>query len=264
MNIIRNVVAQDQPKAIHNPSTKRTQAETGSRRCAALLRKGHTRLTKALIEGITAPRENRFGEAPKTFEDRVGDSLNLLIRHLEGMPDFGALYAGQRLSELYQAELSREENLAVSRRSVEEDGAILRAYLEPMVSVEELSRFEREYQAACAGLVSEPSRHVRTLFIGDCLLFEITSFLTGALLAEGISIDPYPINSFDPIQLRKIVDRLPEQQYDVIFFSPFSHERLPELGALMNPANQFMRRSELRASVSSIQAQTKYLLDYLS
>ena len=264
MNIIRNVVAQDQPKAIHNPSTKRTQAETGSRRCAALLRKGHTRLTKALIEGITAPRENRFGEAPKTFEDRVGDSLNLLIRHLEGMPDFGALYAGQRLSELYRAELSREENLAVSRRSVEEDGAILRAYLEPMVSVEELSRFEREYQAACAGLVSEPSRHVRTLFIGDCLLFEITSFLTGALLAEGISIDPYPINSFDPIQLRKIVDRLPEQQYDVIFFSPFSHERLPELGALMNPANQFMRRSELRASVSSIQAQTKYLLDYLS
>ena len=81
--------------------------------------------------------------------------------------------------------------------------------------------------------MNETSRRVRTLFIGDCLMFEIMSFLMGALLAEGISIDPYPINPRDPTQLGDILDSLPEQHYDVIIFSPFSHLRLPELGALL-------------------------------
>ena len=152
MSLNGNVVGLCKPDEIDDPRTKAMQFRTVSFRCASLLRKHHASLVKALIAGINRPRENRFEDPPKAFEERVGESLNLLIRHVEGMPDFGELFAGQRLFELYRKEWSREDNLRFSRQSVEEDGIILRAYLARLVSAEELGAFEGAYQSATADL----------------------------------------------------------------------------------------------------------------
>ncbi|MEO7368291.1 MAG: HAD-IIIC family phosphatase, partial [Gemmatimonadaceae bacterium] len=90
------------------------------------------------------------------------------------------------------------------------------------------------------------------------------SFLVGPLMAEGISIDPFPVNSRNPAQLRKILDSLAHQQYDAIFVSPFSHARVPELEALLNPARNLLPQAEIEATVRAVLDQTKSLLDYLS
>jgi FkbH-like protein len=232
-------------------------------RCAFFLRKDHGLLVRRLIAGLDGPRENRFNDPPEEFANRVGEGLTLLTRHVEGVPSFGALYAGQRLFELYHNEWSHEDNLRFARRHVEEDRSILRAHLQRFVTSDELAAFENAYGAATFGLVHKASHHVRTLFIGDCLLVEIASFLMGALLAEGISINPYPVNARDTAQLRQILDALPEQQFDVVMFSPFTHGRVPELEALLYPSRTFGSKPEVAELVNSMLRQTEALLDYL-
>jgi FkbH-like protein len=233
--------------------------------CAMKLREHQASITSALMAGLSGPRTNHFGEDSEVFEARVKDGLDLLIGHVEGRPGFGALYAGARMFELYRPQRSRSENFEIAKRAVEEDLSILLSYLKPIVRDEELAAFKAAYEAATSGFTKQAIRHVRTLIIGDCLTVEIASFLLGSLLAEGISIDPYPINSRDPAQLKQIIDSLDQKDYDVVFFSPFSHTRLPEIEQLLKPANGLMMSSATRSSlVTSILRQTRVLLDYLS
>jgi FkbH-like protein len=233
-------------------------------RCAQLFRANRTALAQALIAGYLSPRDNRFNDPADVFEARVVESCNLLIGHLEGRSNFGELYAGQRTVEIIRPEITREENLAAAERAVEEDRLVFRRFLEPLVNTEDLLAFDTCYNSATASLTTKTERHVRTLFIGDCLMAEIASFLTGPLTEEGISIDPFPINSRDPAGLKRILDSLSSQQYDVIFFSPFSHSRIPELEMFSNPANAFVGRPELEKVTSSIIDQTRALLDYVA
>ena len=86
----------------------------------------------------------------------------------------------------------------------------------------------------------------------------------GALAADDISVDPFPINSRDPAGLRRILGSLAIQKYDVIFFSPFSHSRISEIEYFSNPARAFSPNSELERVASSIIDQTQALLDCLA
>jgi FkbH-like protein len=229
-----------------------------------ILQLNRRKLAQALIAGIDVPRENRFLDPPDVFEARTIEAVNLLIGHLEGRQNFDALYVGQRAMELIQPELTREKNLTACRRSVEQDLQIYREFLRPRIGADQMSTFERGYSSATLGLTTQAKRHVRTLFVGDCLMAEIASFVLGPLAAEGISIDPFPINSKDTAGLRRTLDLLATKQYDVIFFSPFSHSRIPEIEFFSNPKNAFSGRSELDAITSSIIDQTRALMDYLA
>jgi FkbH-like protein len=233
--------------------------------CAMKIRQHKASIASALMAGLSEPRTNHFGEDREVFEARVKDGLELLIGHVEGKPGFGALYAGARMFELYRPQRSRTENFEIAKRAVEEDLSILVNCLKQIVTDEQLATFKACYEAATLGFTKQALRHVRTLIIGDCLTVEIASFLLGSLLAEGISIDPYPINSRDPSQLKQIIDALDQKEYDVVFFSPFSHARLAEIEQLLKPANGLMMSSAARSSlVTSILGQTRPMLDYLS
>ncbi len=70
--------------------------------------------------------------------------------------------------ELYRLELSHQDNLRLSRWSVEEDGSILRVpFAIIIVIAEELDTFERVHEPAAVGLANETSRYLRTVFVGD-------------------------------------------------------------------------------------------------
>lgn len=239
---------------------------TASRRqvCADILRKNHREAVQALINGNGIPRINRFEDPPDVFESRVGDGLNLLIEHLEGRKHFGELYAGQIAIELIRPELPSSENLAVCRAAVSRDLEILRNLLEPLAERADIDYFEAQYRDATASLIINPTRHVRTLFVGDCLMAEVATFLLGPLAKEGISIDPFPINARDPQGLKQALDNLSNQQYDLIFFSPFSHARIQELEIFASPTKGLIAQSELKATVDGLIEQTRALIDYLS
>jgi FkbH-like protein len=235
-----------------------------SQKAASLLRENKSRLIDGLIRGHSQPRTNRFNDPPEVLKERVGEGLNLLIGHLEGRPNFDALYTGQRMTELVYPELSYQDNLRACRAAVDDEAEVLRKNLAPLLDEKELARFEDCYRSATLGLTTEAKRHVRTLFIGDCFLSEIAAFLLGPLAAEGISIDPFSINPRSHSDLKTLLDSLSSQQYDVIFFSPFTHARVAEIEALLSPANCLMPTATLKANVSAVINQTKSILNYLT
>lgn len=234
------------------------------RLCAKILHNNHRRAVQALIRGNGSPRVNRFEDSPEIFEARVGESLNLLIGHLNGRDHFGELYAGQIAIELVRPELTPDENLTTCRVNVTRDLEILKELLKPLADEADIRHFETLYLDATASLTARPTRHVRTLFVGDCLMAEVSTFLLGPLAKNGISIQPFPINARDPEGLRLALNNLSSQQYDMIFFSPFSHARTPELEIFAAPVRLPQTRAALGIHVTAIIEQTGSLIQYLS
>jgi FkbH-like protein len=229
--------------------------------CAKVLRTNYDAIVFSLFGDSGRDTENRFQDSPEQLRQRVRDSLDFLIKHFEGNADFGAIYAGQRNFELTNLQRTRAENLEVCRRSVERDGEIYRRYLAQRVTTGELMAFESEYRRLTRGLVNDASRHIRTLFIGDCMISEILSFVVGPLADEGLSIEPFAINPRDVGQLHRILRDIATKQFDVIFFSPFSHGRLAEVKALLASNRVFSSRANIQALIDSIIDQTQLLLD---
>jgi FkbH-like protein len=236
----------------------------GASGCGDVMRRERPRLIEALTSERPGARVNRFEEPREVFEQRVGETLDLLAGHLEGRRHHDALYAGMRLYELHRPEVDRATNLQASRLSVDHDRQVLRECLSPHLGSGEMQRLESAYDQATAVLLADAPRHVKTLFMGDCLMAEIMAFLVPALLKEGVSIDAFPINSRDVGRLRKTLDALKLQSYDVVFFSPFSHARLPELDALLDPRQALSNRRQIDSLVQSVIEQTRVLLDVLA
>src|SRR5436305_914302 len=232
------------------------------RRCARVMRAARPQLVRALID--EAHRPNRFAEPAEVFERRVDEGLDLLIRHIGGEAAFSALYAGQRLFEIVEPERERDANVQACRAAVEADWAALRHVLAPRLDADALALLERLYRDACGALGTPTKRHVRTLFIGDCLMPEIMSFLVGPLLDEGVSVDPFPLNFRDPRRMRAELDALAGPEPQLVVVSPFSHARLPEIEALLAAATSLAPRRRLQALVDAVIEQTRALLDALA
>src|ERR1700680_1500724 len=188
--------------------------------CAKVLRANQEVIVSSRFGETGRDTENRFQDSDDQLRQRARDSLDFLVRHFEGGTDFGALYAGQRNFELTDLHKTHAENLEACRLSVQRDADIYRRYLAQHVTNHELTAFESEYQRLTRGLINDASRHVRTLFIGDCIMMEILSFVVGPVADEELSIEPFPINPRDVGQLDRILSGLATKQFDVIFFSP--------------------------------------------
>ncbi|MDP9045242.1 MAG: HAD-IIIC family phosphatase [Pseudomonadota bacterium] len=212
-------------------------------------------LISALVSGRPGGRVNRFNEPDEVFKMRIGESIDLLAGLLEGRPHYDSLYLGQRLFELHRADCDRSANLSASRSSVLHDKEILKSHIS--------ADFESIYDEATTPLCADAPTHVRTLFIGDCLMVEVMSFLVGPLLSEGVSIDAFPISPRSATQLHNFLSERKTTDYDVVFISPFSHAPLPEIEALTNPRRAWRNHREVTGLTDSIIKQVGPLLELL-
>ena len=238
----------------------RFRKDPKARVAAALRRHRHT-LVDALLRNDVLP--NRFGETEERFRAQVDDGLELFICALEGREGYAALWAGQRVIDLYEPNLTREANTARTRESLTNERAGIAQALRAHLASADIATFEAAFDQLTRGLGSDAKKHVRTLFVGDCMMAEIASFLIPKCLADGISIDPFPVNSRDPATLKRIIEGL-APSFDVIFVSPFSHARLPELEALLDPRHALDKANTREPAIESILAQTQMLLDLLA
>lgn len=92
--------------------------------CAKILRDHRQALSQALTLGTTHRRENRFNDQPAQLLERAADSLDLLIRYLQGERQAGPIYVSQRVFELTQLERTREANRMECQRAVLEEEKI--------------------------------------------------------------------------------------------------------------------------------------------
>lgn len=199
--------------------------------CAGAFAEVLPELTARLVADPEA-RVNRFGEAQDVFRQRVLEGLELLASALAGNRQAEALYTGQRMFEVVDPARQRDDNLAQGVRVVEKEWAHIVDTVGARWSTDQRTAAEAVYRRATRSLVTRSKRHLNTLLIGDCLMSEVVSFLAGPLIAHGVSFDSFPLNPLTPSQLESQLAKLPSQRFDVIFFSPFSHGRLPEVTAL--------------------------------
>ncbi len=84
------------------------------------------------------------------------------------------------------------------------------------------------------GRLSKPARkNLRVLFMGDCLMAEVLTALTGPCAEAQISISPVQVHERVQVVLRSYIRTLDPSGFDLIFFSPFSHTFLPEYTQLL-------------------------------
>ena len=251
------------PRTLQRPLDRFRKDPKG--RVASALRRHRRYIVEALLHGTDgdAVLPNRFGESEERFRAQVDDGLELFIRALEGREEYAALWAGQRVLDLYDPDQTRETNTATIRKSLASERACVARALRDRVSPEDLKTWEEAFDDLTRGLSRDAKKHVRTLFVGDCMMAEVASFLVPKCLADGISIDPFPVNSRDPAALKRIIEGL-APSFDVIFVSPFSHARLPELEALLDPRHALDKAETRDPTVESILAQTQVLLDLLA
>lgn len=87
------------------------------------------------------------------------------------------------------------------------------------------------------------SKEVHVLFIGDCLQWDIIAGLHGPCLQAGIALTVHTLSHRVPASLRNRLREISSRKYDLVFYSPFSHEFSSEYSHVVHPRSALMRGS---------------------
>ncbi len=107
-------------------------------------------------------------------------------------------------------------------------------------------------------------RQRRILFIGDCLQFETIAAILGPCLRAGIGIRTTLINERVQPVLRNRIRAFAPDEFDLVFFSPFSHKFLPEYEILLKPESGLWSEAKTISHANAMLEQLFRTLDTLA
>ncbi len=128
----------------------------------------------------------------------------------------------------------------------------------------ELCCFHGSLRQATESLRQKTEKATRVLFIGDCLQCDILTSLYGPCLQAGISLVPKTLAHRVPASLRNEIRKLESQKFDVVFFSPFSHEFSSDYAHVIHPKNYLMSARAADAFLNAAIQDTEEALDLLA
>jgi|SRR5579871_2194641 len=210
---------------------------------------------------------------PKEFDaveewgrSMLSTAIDLLAAWFEtGDPLYKELFAGWAHSRL-AADLSEEgapgdykPDQAIALAKVSWAG-----HLASKVPLEAISILEADLDQTAALLAQPALKRPRILFIGDCIQFEIMTALSGPCARTGISIKPSFIPEHVQPVVRNRIRALGPDDFDLVFFSPFSHSYLPEYEALLKPESCAWPAARIQRQVDAMLAEVGSTLDALA
>jgi len=133
------------------------------------------------------------------------------------------LYVGEKLRQLYRPRASDEERLSDCQAVLAGDLAALEAEIRPHLPDPAWQLLRAEYQQISDLLEAPADRELRVLLVGDCLYMDLVAFLVAPLLAKGMRIRPEFATSKNPAMLRRQLQAMAAEPFDVIFYSPFTY-----------------------------------------
>ena len=236
-----------------------------------MLRQNAAALSQALYRSVREEAcaswkiPQKFEEVEEWGRSQLLTSIDLLVAWFEtGNPLYRELFAGWVHSRMIR-ELSEEGAPSDYKpdRAIEFTKTAWTAILESRCSAEAMRLLESELDQA-ASLLSKPAlKKQRILFIGDCIQFEIIAALSGPCAAAQISFEPTIINErVQPILRNRI--RTLGAEFDLVFFSPFSHRYLPEYDVLLNPASLLWSGAKTSAHVDTFLKEVLLTVDTLA
>jgi len=239
---------------------------------AAALRRNRTALSRALYSAVRDPSCAAWQIAPQ-FDDleewgraQLLTVIDLLLARFEtGDRLFLELCAGWVHSRLV-TELSSEGAPRDYKpgKAIELVRASWVEMLSALVSEEAIRILATDLDQIVSFLSQPAIKEQRVLFIGDCLQFEVMAALVGPCDRARIGIRPTLLNQRVQPALRNRILAFARDDFDLVFFSPFSHTFLPEYEILLKPRSAFWPAWKTAEHVNAILEEVFRTLDTLA
>ncbi|MDB4979354.1 MAG: family phosphatase [Myxococcales bacterium] len=181
-----------------------------------------------------------------------------------GDPAYKKLLLGEKLKSLYDAEADDEAREAQTRAVDAAEREALAAVLRPRCSQAAFDLFSAELASVHALLEARTSKTQRVLLVGDCLFLDVVPFVVADLLAAGIKMLPDYATSKNPLELGDQLRKLSTKKFDLIFFSPFSYDFVPEYSQLSEWRQALRGGDAVRAAVEALWKDTRSTLDLVA
>ena len=104
----------------------------------------------------------------------------------------------------------------------------LKNYLQPSLAPPQLDNVVSVLDRIHKQLLPEVAGSTKIIFFGDCLFLDIGGFLLSPLLGEGIAAEITYVTTRDLRQLGAQLKELDQNEFDLVFFSPFTYGFSPE------------------------------------
>jgi FkbH-like protein len=239
---------------------------------AAALRQNRTALSRALYSAVrdkscgTWQGVLEFDDLEKWGRAQLLTAIDILAARFEtGDPLFLELYAGWVHSRLV-----RDLSVEGPPGDYKPDQAVVLVLdewidtLRSQVPDEGIRLLTADLERIALFLAQPTTREQRILFIGDCLQFEVISALLGPCAQAHIGIRPTLLNDKVQAALRNRIRVFAPNDFDLVFFSPFSYTFLPEYEILLKPRSCLWSASETVGHVNAMLEEVFRTLDTLA
>lgn len=139
--------------------------------------------------------------------------------------------------------------LPFARSDLDAVWAEWRSALLPVLSGEDAERFEEIVAAADSALSVREGKTVRVLVIGDCLLWDVALQLQILAASQGVVVEPVIRAERVGADLRRALANYAPDQFDLVFYSPYSFAFSAEYESVTSPRNLLRWPAGARASL---------------
>jgi FkbH-like protein len=235
---------------------------------------------RAQRKGVAQAFAEALADTPKwapLMRNQQSDWDSFLQTHFHALADYLAEYfargdntfkyllVGEEIKNLYDPGLdesaAKAQTLAVGACERRNLDALLRDQL-PEAAWQLLASHLADVHRMLAAQTAAKSQHV--LLVGDCVFLDIVPFIVGELLDAGIAVVPDYATSKSPLELRDELRKLSAKKFDLVFFSPFSYEFVPEYAQLAEWRHSFRGNKAAHGVAQTTWRETRVTLDLIA
>jgi FkbH-like protein len=206
----------------------------------------------------------------------VSNRVEYLKREFEVLPiylreyfsanddSFLALFVGERIKAFYDPTLSDNVRRDIVKRLCASERDALKNYLQPSLAPPQLDNVVSVLDRIHKQLLPEVAGSTKIVFFGDCLFLDIGGFILSPLLEEGIAAEITYITTRDLRQLGAQLKELAQNEFDLVFFSPFTYGFSPEFQKILNWRNAWLPRIQAEDLAVSLAQSAEPILALLA
>ena len=247
----------------------------GNKRLAAGFGAHRRPLAEALFQVLRNPNCGA-GELPPSF-DELDDwarghfyvAVDLAAAWFSGEDEYARhMFLGWVYSQLAEPAARVEDQTYRPGCVLDHAAAAWSAVLEPHIGASAVQVLAEQLEPMVQRLKQPATKKLKILFLGDCLMSEIMTALAGYSVDAGIDFTSVYLHKQVPAVLRNEIRALRETDFDLVFFSPFSHrftadyEVLQSLKAATWPRARFF--STVDQILRDVEITLKTLIDKVS
>jgi FkbH-like protein len=237
---------------------------------ADVLENNRPALASALVAGI-AEWDKYAGQIP-TGNDHDAflkreiyafiDYLALFFRTSDNT--YKDLYIGEKLKQIYHPGETKEQRRARVEELLAFDRRVIVDRLAPRLSADQVHRLVSHLEEIETVILSEASKQVAILVVGDCLYLDVQAFLPAQCLQDGLGVQFHFAVSKNGPALRKELRALSSQAFDLVFYSPFTYCYPPSLGQVAKLSWSAASSGRIHRMTDEVMADTEATLGALA